>query len=168
MRTAGTFVFFAAVAGANIFLILYTVLARWWRNPMGRHLFSFMLVMALALNYIVVQLVWPEAPYRMHVRFFLYLALASVIWWRIIILINVQLRGKRGALAAYHSEEGTRGGHTHVDHASRSDIDLVAGQHPVVSGDERMGKRSRPLRWIPRSTSGGVEWERPVIERKPD
>lgn len=122
MRTAGTFAFFFAVGGANIFIVLYTVLAKWWKKPFGRHLFSFMAVIALALNYIVVQLIWPHAPYRLHTRFFLYAALATVIWWRIIILVTVQIRGAR-ASESENTEENPRGVHHTV--ASTTDTNAV-------------------------------------------
>jgi hypothetical protein len=82
--------YFVAVVGANLFVILYLVLARFWRSGSGWHIFSFMVVIALILNHSVVSIYFPHYPGRDVVRAILYPLLAAVIFWRVVILLFVQ------------------------------------------------------------------------------
>lgn len=90
-QLVGTVAFIAATVAANAFIILYSLLARWWRNALGWNIFSFMLAVALILDHSVITLLWRDYPGRIIVRAFLFTALAVVMWWRVIILIFVQV-----------------------------------------------------------------------------
>ncbi len=86
--------FTVAAIAANLFVLLYSTLARPWRTSSGIHIFSFMLVVALILNHSAVLINFPRYPGHLWVRAILYTALAAVIVWRILILIRVQMPAK--------------------------------------------------------------------------
>jgi hypothetical protein len=83
--------FTVATISANLFIVLYLTLARPWRTASGIHIFSFMLVVAGILNHATILLNFPCYPGHLWVRAFLYVALAVVTIWRVLILIRVQM-----------------------------------------------------------------------------
>lgn len=87
--------YFIAVVGANLFVILYSVLARFWKSGSGWHIFSFMVVIALILNHSAISIYFPFYPGREVVRAILYPLLAVVIFWRVVILLFVQIEMRR-------------------------------------------------------------------------
>lgn len=89
--------FLAATIGANLFILLYSILARFWRSVDGWHIFSFMGVIALILNHASLLIVIGRYPGADVVRAVLYPALGLVIFWRVIILLRVQIE-KRAQL----------------------------------------------------------------------
>ena len=95
LDTIGDVAFTVAVIAANLFVFLYSTLARPWRSLSGLHIFSFMLVVALILNHAAILVNIPRYPGYLWVRAFLYTALAAVIIWRILILVRVQLPARR-------------------------------------------------------------------------
>jgi hypothetical protein len=99
--------YFAAVVGANLFVILYSLLARFWKSASGWHIFSFMVVIALILDHSVIGLFFPGYPGRSVIRAILYPGLAAVIFWRVVILVNVQ--------RAYRLEKNNQGFAAEVD-----------------------------------------------------
>jgi hypothetical protein len=98
--------YYAADIGATLFVLLYWSLAPWWRTPFGRHLFVFMLAIALVLNHGLVARVWEtyaRSQYFNIVRAFLFWSVAAVIIWRVVILVVVQItRRRRGESQAWH------------------------------------------------------------------
>jgi hypothetical protein len=90
LDSVGNAGYFAAVVGANLFVILYSTLAKFWKTASGWHIFSFMVVIALIMNHSVVGIYFPDYPGRDIVRAILYPCLAAVIFWRVVILIMVQ------------------------------------------------------------------------------
>jgi hypothetical protein len=83
--------FTLATIAANLFVILYSFLARPWKTASGIHIFSFMLVIALILDHASILLNFPQYPGHLWVRAVLYSAMAMVIIWRVLILLRVQL-----------------------------------------------------------------------------
>lgn len=160
---AAKFGYYTADAGATVFILIYMLLAKWWKTPMGRHLFSFMLVIALVLNHGLVAISWDA--YRASiwfniVRAGLYWAVAAVIIWRVVILVHVQLQKRRGDGAGKSgtTEGSSRWSHPHMDGADGTHHSLVERIHPVGGDHERVGQRRRPLLWVPGRTSRGQQW----------
>lgn len=87
--------YFVATLGANLFIILYSVLARFWKTKSGWHIFSFMMSITLLMNHGVVSIFFPGYPGREWVRALLFPILAVVIWWRVLILVNVQIQKRK-------------------------------------------------------------------------
>lgn len=83
--------YISAVVAANLFVILYSVLARFWVAESSWHIFLFMLVVALILDHSAVLILFPKYPGHLWVRAILYPSLAVVIFWRVIILLRVQI-----------------------------------------------------------------------------
>lgn len=81
--------------GSNLFVILYSVLARFWKTESGLHIFLFMLTVSLILDHSAIILVFGRYPGSAWVRAFLYPALGAIILWRVLILIRVQLLARR-------------------------------------------------------------------------
>lgn len=155
--------YYAAVAGANIFVVLYWVLAPWWRTPFGRHLFSFMFVIALVLNHGVVARIWET--YAMSnwinpVRAILLWATAGVIFWRVGILLSVQFqnRRRRGPGEPNSSEKTSRWRDRDLDNPDAAHAVVVERVDSLGSHHERMGERRRSLLGIPGGARRGLEW----------
>lgn len=87
--------YFVATLGANLFIILYAVLARFWKSKSGWHIFSFMMSITLLMNHGVASIFFPEYPGREWVRASLFPVLAVVIWWRVLILVSVQIQKRK-------------------------------------------------------------------------
>lgn len=83
--------FTVATISANLFVILYSTLARPWKTVSGIHIFSFMLVVASILNHATLLLNFPGYPGHLWVRAILYVALAVVTIWRVLLLLRVQM-----------------------------------------------------------------------------
>ena len=95
LDTVGDIGFTLATVGANLFVILYSILARFWRTESGLHIFSFMLVVALIMDNAAVLLNFGPYPGALWVRAVLYPALGTVIFWRVFILVRVQVAYRR-------------------------------------------------------------------------
>lgn len=155
--------YYTAVAGANIFVVLYSVLAPWWRTPFGRHLFSFMFVIALVLNHVVVIRVWDayaRSGWVNPVRAVLLWSVAAVIFWRIAILLSVQWKNRRryGPGDPDRTEDISWRRYHNLDDSDAAHAVVVEGVNPLGRGDERVGERGRPLFGISRGACRGLEW----------
>lgn len=91
LDSVGDLGFTLATIGANLFVVLYSVLARFWRSGSGIHIYSFMLVMALILDHAAILLNFGPYPGSAWVRAILYPGLGIVIFWRVFILLRVQI-----------------------------------------------------------------------------
>ena len=83
--------YLAGAVGAVMFVVLYLILARFWESESGWHIFSFMTTVALILIHSSIGVYFPNYPGRDVVRAFLYPVLAAIIFWRVAILIRVQV-----------------------------------------------------------------------------
>jgi hypothetical protein len=91
LKLLGDIGFGVAAFSANAFVVIYASMAPWLRSPFGRHLFFFMLTIALVFDSALINVIWPEFPFRTEIRAFLYCALGLAMLWRLIILLDVQV-----------------------------------------------------------------------------
>jgi hypothetical protein len=91
LDAVGDAAYTVAVVAAALFVILYSILAKPWRTASGLHIFSFMLVISLTLIHGMIRVYWPAYPGYLWGRAILYVALAAVIIWRVLILLRVQM-----------------------------------------------------------------------------
>jgi len=101
-RQVGTFWAFIAALAATVFVVAYGLLANWRRNPdgtrnqAGQHLMTFTVVigavmwLVVASRFGLIPLEW--APF---LSYGIYLAVAFLLIWRLILLIVVQVRARR-------------------------------------------------------------------------
>ncbi|HEY3683479.1 MAG TPA: hypothetical protein VGL93_10590 [Streptosporangiaceae bacterium] len=83
----------ASTVGAWVFVLGYGVLAPWWRSDVGRHLWTWGLMVALLLTMIVVtQLLGRDYAGREGVRVAAYSLLTVMIWRHVALLARLQLR----------------------------------------------------------------------------
>jgi len=83
----------ASWAASTAFLAGYTILARWWRTPMGRHLFGFgAMIFGLLSLIIVTALLGRDYPGRELVRLASYGALAIMLWRHVWMLVTSQIK----------------------------------------------------------------------------
>jgi hypothetical protein len=87
----GSASFFIAAIVATVFIVLYPLLAPFYRSEAGWHIFSFMVVVALLLDHGSATLIFGQYPGREWVRGIGFPLLAIVLTWRVLILIRVQL-----------------------------------------------------------------------------
>lgn len=79
------------------FIVHYSLVYRWWRNEMGRHIVAFSGCVGAFLAFFTVSFFFPTWPGRDWVRFALFLFLVVVIWWRWIVFIRVRRQDHRTA-----------------------------------------------------------------------
>lgn len=94
-RLIGSFGYMAIVLFANMFVVLYTLLARWWKSEFGRHLFFFMLAEATLLDHGLIVGLFGEYPGVELMRAILLWGLAFVMAWRVYLLVKVQIITRR-------------------------------------------------------------------------
>jgi len=61
------------------FVILYSILHKWWGNQFGRHLVALSACLGAFLTYYGLLVFWPDMPARDTVRMVLFVALILVI-----------------------------------------------------------------------------------------
>lgn len=88
-----------AAINSWVFVLAYAIFAPWHRSTPGRHIMATTLLLAVILSYVslvnlgVLQNIPPMQT--QWVRLAIFAALAGVMFWRVYILVNVQLRGRR-------------------------------------------------------------------------
>lgn len=87
-------IYYCAIV-AILFVVVYSIFARWWKTSFGQHLFSFMAVIALVFIYIVITKIFGRFHGWEYVRLGLIGSLATVLTWRVCILLKVQLQNRR-------------------------------------------------------------------------
>ena len=82
-----------------LFVVVYGVLAPWWRNPGGRNIFAVMLALAANAIYFgwIIFFVGHVPRGFYPIRALLFTALFLVILHRVILLIRVQIRNRRAS-----------------------------------------------------------------------
>ena len=92
MKIAGDIFFYATFVGYLTFIIAF-FWSHWWRSAIGQHVFAFMFVptvlFGLGIARRLIGDTWFEA-HRDALVFWSYLAMAIVVWWRVVILIAAQ------------------------------------------------------------------------------
>ena len=141
--------FVAVVIGANLFILFYGPFVRWWKKPFGKHLFCFMLVLAASLDHNAAGAFVPSyngSDLQIVVTAALCWAMAWVVWWRLKILLTVQIGRHHGNSEPVSPAPVSQDSHDHLGGADNPDAPVVEGLGPMGSGDERLGKRGGPLR----------------------
>lgn len=105
-RTIGTIIYYVCTFGALSFVVLYATLAPWWRSIVGRHMMAFMVVLAGILSYgTVVPLLGLSLEQRLWSRVIAFTLFGGVIWWRVWLVVALQV----GNLRSRGSRSSTRG-----------------------------------------------------------
>lgn len=117
---------YLALVSANVFVLAYSFLARWWRTEFGRHLFIFMLVIALIMNDSTIRFIFGDYHGRLYVSAVLFAGLGLVIAWRVFILFHVQWRKRRYAYWPEDSKEVSRHSDPGMASSGGTDPDAVA------------------------------------------
>lgn len=134
--------FIVVVIGANLFILFYGPFVKWQKKPFGRHLFAFMLVLAAALNHDALNVFVPS--YRgttgnLIITTVLCWLMAWVVWWRLKILLVVQIGRRHGHSEHDHPEKIPQDSHDGLGSADGAHPDVVEGLNPLGRGDERLG-----------------------------
>jgi hypothetical protein len=87
-------VLWVVLGGFLTFCILYALLAKPWRDHMGRHMLVFETGFALAFAYAIASQ-YIQEPTRTTDWIFILSVIAVLIWWRVIILIKYQLIARK-------------------------------------------------------------------------
>lgn len=93
MNEAATYLYVGEFIGCTLFCILYTLRSRWWTSAMGRNVLAMMFVLAVLQGLSLLRLVVAQQWFLDHavaLRFWSFLALFLVVWWRVAILILIQ------------------------------------------------------------------------------
>lgn len=95
VRLAGTaLIMLAAVLSVGV-VVVHQLLARWWRNAAGRHVFTHEAVLALVLSLWALRLAVPEGDWFLLVRLAAFALVPVVLAWRLVIIIQTWRRGRR-------------------------------------------------------------------------
>lgn len=96
MTPLGDFLAVLAFAGTVLFVILYAILAPWWRSAHGRNVMLLMGVLALLFTLIAGTVLFGvEWPFRPAIRVIIFGLVGLAIWWRIVLLIKDQISGRK-------------------------------------------------------------------------
>lgn len=84
--------FWAAAVPIIAFPVLYAALARWWRTPVGRHEMALALaLLALVALGLLRRVLGGDYAGKEIVQAGVYVFVAAVLWWRLILLVRVQI-----------------------------------------------------------------------------
>lgn len=79
----------SAFIGSLVFVVRY-LRTRWFQQVMGIHLMMFMVVVMLILGLAAATTLWGQFANRELVRLIDYSLLNIIIWWRVVLLFNIQ------------------------------------------------------------------------------
>lgn len=94
MNEISNLLYYGETIGCVLFCVLFGLRSRWWKSQMGPNLLAMMAVLAVlqALG-VVSRLPMLRDWFMAHapvVRFWSFLALFIVVWWRVILLLLIQ------------------------------------------------------------------------------
>lgn len=78
----------AGAAGCIAFVVAYSVLARWWRNVMGRHAVAFTASLGVLEGTSFVGLVWRDWTWRDELILAALAAIMVATWWQTALLLR--------------------------------------------------------------------------------
>jgi hypothetical protein len=89
-----------ATISSFAFCFTYAAIAPWNKTAEGRHLMTFTFVIGVAFSWVAYRLVTVGPRHHFNAdteaaRAIIYIALASVLVWRLMLLIRVQIRRRR-------------------------------------------------------------------------
>ena len=93
MMFGGNFFFYGTFFSYVVFLVVFCF-SRWWRSPMGQHVFAFMFVLAVLFALGIARRVTGSAwfdEHRVALSFWSFFATFLVGWWRVLMLIKTQM-----------------------------------------------------------------------------
>ena len=100
IQTLGSILVLISAVLADACVIYYQVRARWWKTPYGRHLFSFMAVIAVCLNLGFVRFLLGDSPIFQVIRLVAFVGVPWVLGWRLVILVKAQREERKRRLEA--------------------------------------------------------------------
>jgi hypothetical protein len=140
LNEAGTILYVGEFIGCTLFCVLFVLRSRgWWRTRMGPNLFAMMFVLAVLQGLSLVRLVIAQEWFmenQVVIRFWSFLALFIVVWWRVILLIIIQ---HEDAVRAHNDAEGA-----HEDAVGARDD--AAGAHEDAVEARQDAEAARRLR----------------------
>jgi hypothetical protein len=83
----------SASLGATLFPFCYAFMVRWWETAMGRYMMYKGIVLALALDFVVIRIFFPSIP--AWVSLLLMIAIAVMVWWYFILFVITYVKGKK-------------------------------------------------------------------------
>jgi len=94
LNEAATYLYVGEFIGCVLFVVLFLLRSHgWWRTRLGPNLFAMMFVLAVLQGLSLVRLVIAQDWFMEHqvvIRFWSFLAMFIVVWWRVILLIKIQ------------------------------------------------------------------------------
>jgi uncharacterized membrane protein len=104
LYVAGNVLIVLAAVVAVSSVVVYQVRARWWDNPTGRHLFSYMSVIGLALSLWAGRLATSPGVWTAQsggdscwhvIRLVVFVLINWVLIWRLVLLLRAQADAER-------------------------------------------------------------------------
>ena len=71
------------------FIVIYSLRAKWWRNPMGRNLVTMSASLGALFGYSALAFLWPGIPGRVVIRTLLFLSLTTAVIWRVVVFHRI-------------------------------------------------------------------------------
>lgn len=92
----GDLAFYACAVVSLVFVVVYMLLAPWWRTTTGRNIMAVMASVALTFCYFAYAIKEGGVPYGFYpIRAMLFTAVFLSIGWRIVILIRAQTGARK-------------------------------------------------------------------------
>jgi hypothetical protein len=96
-RLAGEYAFYAFTGATVLFILLYGVLAPWWRSATGRNIMTLMGALAVACVYFTWAYVREGGlpPAFLPIRFCIFVVLFLAVSWRVVLFVREQIFARR-------------------------------------------------------------------------
>jgi accessory gene regulator protein AgrB len=93
LNELGLILYVGETIGCVVFCVLFMLRSTWWKTSVGQNMLAMMFVLAVFQGLSLLRLVlapgWYEAN-AVTIRFWTFLCLFIVVWWRVLILWLVQ------------------------------------------------------------------------------
>lgn len=93
ITVVGNVLLILAAIPATAAAVLYAAGVTWWRSRWGRHLFSYMMSVALVTDLGVVRLVAGDRPWFAAVRTAAFALVVFALWWRLAFVYQAYREG---------------------------------------------------------------------------
>ena len=105
LQALGTIALRLTALGSVTFVVLFAVLAPWRRTVIGRHMMAYGSVVSAILVYVTLAMYLGPlgTTTRAVIRLSVYVALGSVLWWQVGLLVDAQLDNIRRRRVAAHA-----------------------------------------------------------------
>lgn len=95
IQLAGSVLIVLCAVLATASPVVYGAYHKWWRSSTGRHIFTYMTVLAVVVDLWALRLVVPEGGWFVVVRLVAFSLLPWVFAWRLLIIVKAVLAEKR-------------------------------------------------------------------------